>query len=207
MTDTTKRRHRRAQPLTGDAMLLDGLGRLAELICRSAEWGSPPQLVFIAAGGDDFEVGVRPLDPGADLIATLAGFRAPQSWDVFGVCCGGKAHLVDDEPRRDGADPVRIAHLVHRSGAHASSLCSELGEMTSPDGPVVGRIDDLLRRALDLPTDPPAFDGLDWRELRADCVVGEHQIAGVSPALATWFDDGSFSRWVLGEAWRRHPSP
>jgi hypothetical protein len=37
-----------------------------------------------------------------------------------------------------------------------------------------------------------------WHRLRAACVEGTWPDAGLDPALAAWFDDGSFARWVLG---------
>jgi hypothetical protein len=36
-----------------------------------------------------------------------------------------------------------------------------------------------------------------WEQTRRECARGELEIAGVDPALASWFDEGSFARWVL----------
>jgi len=37
-----------------------------------------------------------------------------------------------------------------------------------------------------------------WPVLRAACAAGEWPVDEIAPDVATWLDDGSFSRWVLG---------
>lgn len=39
-------------------------------------------------------------------------------------------------------------------------------------------------------------DGLTWSDLRWGVIERQWRLPGLTPSLAAWFDDGSFSRWV-----------
>jgi hypothetical protein len=175
--------------------------RVAGLHADAVGWHGPNQLVALRdGGGDDLEVALAPVD--GDLGDGIVGFTAPDAWDAVGAAALGWARPLDADGRpgpREGR--VRTVLLVHRSGATASVLWREGGEPELVPGPVEGRIADLLRRAVALPTPPPEGPAEllgSWERTRLACASGTLEFAGIDPALAAWFDEGSFARWVIG---------
>ena len=230
--------------------------RVATLHADAVGWEGPNQLVAVRAGdGADLEVALAPVD--GDLAEGIVGFTAPDGWDAVGAAALGWLRPLDERGRpgrREGR--TRTVLLVHRSGATASVLWPEGGDPDLVPGPVEGRIADLLRRAVGLPTAPPEASVVElfalhwlaalleaepgslatweavaghhpllvqldagenpaaagclvamggpaglfgpWDEIRRSCARGALTLAGVDPALAGWFDEGSFARWVLG---------
>lgn len=160
----------RTTELTRLRSLVEVLGAL------DVQPGDPARIVRVRddhAGGladatvEDAELGFLDLEPGDHPLAFLAGFVAPADWSALGVVCTGRARHLD-EP--SGAAPVRVAQVVARSGAWASSwvalgagagraaaALADGGSTSSggPDDAPTGRVDDALRRALGLPTPPP----------------------------------------------------
>jgi len=271
---TTRRRLRATdEPDPFGPTLGEALPRLARALDDAAEaagWGGRPTLVRVTAWpsrpqADGFDLGIRPLDDDVSVVEALSGFTAPADWMAIGVVTEGTArHLVDatSEARR-----VRCVHLVDRTGTSASALRLQ-GEIArvfgADDDHGRGRIDDACRRALGLPTAPPArstvelwalvwldrvlaaraaadgdgsplqwsdiaarhpavavlvsddehwsADAADnlvrlgtlladvhsWPVLRMACAAGEWPVDDIPAPLASWLDDGSFSRWVLG---------
>jgi hypothetical protein len=62
-----------------------------------------------------------------------------------------------------------------------------------PDASSVGiEPDGLAGRAAQLAT------WRDWPVLRRACAGGTWEARDIPPAVATWLDDGAFSRWALG---------
>ena len=202
---TTRRRRRNHDDGVppDSASLSEALPRLAIALDEAAEaagWGARPSLVRVTAWpthgpsrpvDDGFDLGIRPLDGDASVVEALAGFTAPSEWMAIGVVTEGNArHLVDSgsskEPRR-----VRCVHLVDRTGVSASTLRLQGESVTvfgvdDEDGR--GRIDDVCRRALSLPTAPPEQTTLElwalvWldRAIRALAETGD---AGPQPHWA-----------------------
>jgi hypothetical protein len=126
------------------------------------------------------ELHLRPLaDGGGDPVADLLGWQAPARWQAVGVVGRGTTVAIgraDDgdrttgdpgvdgsaagPPERQPGTPATFAHLVGRDGASAS-VASVDGEPWPPGGSDAapqgqGRIPDLCRRALGLPTPAPA---------------------------------------------------
>ncbi len=155
----------------------------------------------------------RPVESlaGQHPVDVLLGFEAPPSWRALGVVAEGTVLGEHDPPGRighhdggrvdrgeratDGAGArpggrpgVRVVHVVGRDGASASVLRVQgrepehheaRGLHDAPDG----RVDDVLRRALGLPTAPPeeptvALWALMWLDrLRADRAVADARSA------------------------------
>lgn len=121
-----------------------------------AEEGSSLWRVITLPGGD-VELGVLRLD--AHPFDQLIGFTAPEEWAAIGVRAVGSAHHLDassDAPRR-----VAATLAVGRDGTTSSQLrwLDDAGGGSAAvgvTGPVEGLIADALRRALGLPTAPPA---------------------------------------------------
>jgi hypothetical protein len=133
----------------------------------------PPSLLHVTAGdAEGFDLGVRPLD-GQHPSELLVGFRAPRDWHAIGIATGGWAYHVSE----------RASSARKRTRVHIVTVLSRTGEFAhrtkveddSPLGAVLedpaerpgGEQVDLLRRALDLPTDPPpcgseVYWAIDW---------------------------------------------
>lgn len=262
---------------------VEGLTALADLAERRL--GLPtgddpadgvPCIVRARSLDDEVEVGWLPLD-GRHPVDELLGTTAPEDWSAVGVATSGWAHRRDvDEPGRRGGGPrtvrIRSVHLVGRDGAWSSRwrpVDPDDGDgdvaagMPGDAGCPLGRIDDVCRRALGVPTHPPAWstavlwatqwlDALvelagtslspsrlgwpavaalhpavaalrgdtngepditplelaeranqltawrDWPLLRRSCAAGTWSAPVIDPELASWFDDGSFARWLIG---------
>jgi hypothetical protein len=205
---TTRRRLRLVDAHSVDtgSSLSDALPRLAAALDEAAEqegWGRPPTLVRITAWPskpltDGFDLGVRPLDGELSVVEALSAFTAPDEWLAIGVVTEGNArHLAARDERRR----VRCVHLVDRSGASGSTLRLQGEEATvlssGEDHDPSGRIDDVCRRALRLPTAPPERSSVElwailWLErlleyrgcMPADMRVPWRDVAELHPAVA-----------------------
>ena len=168
--------------------LSDALPRLATALDEAAEaagWGARPSLVRVTAWPSQpahpgFDLGIRPLDGDDSVVEALSGFTAPPEWMAIGVVTEGNArHLVEAHaaPRR-----VRCVHLVDRTGSSASTLRLQgepatLFGVDDEDGR--GRIDDVCRRALSLPTAPPGCTTTElWALVWLDRTIAELSSAG-----------------------------
>ncbi|MEJ7584743.1 MAG: hypothetical protein WKF43_11835 [Acidimicrobiales bacterium] len=108
----------------------------------------------------DIEIGLRPLDPGVHPVDALLGFRAPLDWDAIGVISPGQAY---DAVAVRPPVPVRLLHLVERSGATRSRWRSLDGSEHPAAGEAGGGfVHDCCRRVLGLPTAPPPCDPVAW---------------------------------------------
>ena len=126
---------------------------LAEPVAVGVSWPHP---------GHDVELAFRHLDC-TDVVCALGGFVAPASWAAFGVVAPGLAHDLGapDEP----PVPVVACALVDRDGRVVSEVRDVLGEPCA-GGASQGRVVDVCRRALGLPTDPPPFGTAVWHALQ-----------------------------------------
>jgi len=144
---------------------LEDDGLLDPTVHRSA-------LLRIVGDPDDsstWEAGIRDLD---DLAArdALLGFVAPEEWIALGVVTGGWAGSPGNTTpgdvargrftRRPSADPdarrIAFATVVGRRGGEASRLQIAGQPAFTPTGASEGIVGDAIRRALALPTAPPA---------------------------------------------------
>jgi hypothetical protein len=125
---------------------------------------------------------LRPLE--GHPVEVLTGFVAPAAWSALGVLVPGRSFHLPDADESVGQplgdrERVAIAYVVARDGASASAC-------RRPDGTVwthaaasladaaFGRVDDVLRRALDLPTHPPEIPPVElWARLWLDRVLAD----------------------------------
>src|SRR5690606_11372720 len=108
--------------------------------------------VYLApVGGDEVDIGLRPLPEGMHPFPVVAGFTAPPEWSVYGLSVTGTVHHLEGErPSRR----TLTTYLLARDGTEAS-LVDVDGEVMEPGGPAEGTIADLCHRVLGLPTAPP----------------------------------------------------
>jgi hypothetical protein len=217
-SDSVRTTRRRLHVASQHPRLHDLLARLVSILDDAAEqagWGAPPSLVAIMSWPDDdaagdegdvsFDFGMKPLDGGTSVVDALACFDAPAEWAAIGVVTEGNArHLVDPTVERRR---VRCVHLVERNGASASSVRLQGDDpmVLRDGGHPEGRIDDVCRRALGLPTAPPATSSLQlwalvWLERIMEWIaccgadVTWTDVATLHPAAAVLVGDDE-ARW------------
>lgn len=107
---------------------------------------------------ETFELGLRK-DLDGHPVDVLLGFVCPAEWAAFGLShVGWSSPMGAVRPsRHPQRERVRITTLVHRDGAIASVLRFENGKELSDTSECHGMIPDVLRRALGVPTPPPAL--------------------------------------------------
>lgn len=197
---------------------------LAESLTESLAAGGDPVLVHVVFRPHGPDVGILPLD-GAPPAEYLLGAVAPAEWSALGVATCGRAGPLSGPGPSSSAEVVvlvpRMGEIVGRM-RHAGRLLTDppaygltvdciqraLGLPTAPpQDPVVHVLAlawlQAVRNAGD-PADALAMleAGLDWSSLRWErlrqlVVDGHCQELTVTPEDAAWFDEGSFSRWVL----------
>lgn len=183
-----------------DAAFLD---HLAESLGRAIADEGGGVLVHVVARPDGPDVGILPLD-GLAPADVLLGTVAPPDWSVLGVATTGWARSLG---RRSARVRAEVVVLVVRDGRVVGRVRHRDQVITEP--PASGVTLDCLQRALGLPTAPPAEPSVDWAGLRELVVEGGWPALGLTPEEAAWFDDGSFSRWVMGQRprWPEGVSP
>jgi hypothetical protein len=111
------------------------------------------------------ELGFRPL-AGEHPVDALLGETFPPDVDALGVAVTGTARSLDPGPLTDEDVPsgrVRILQVHARDGRAASRLREVGGKGRRIDGRAAdGDVADCLRRALGLPTPPPAVPPRVW---------------------------------------------
>jgi len=150
---------RPGDPLAADA----SLHLLADHLAEALAGGELVPCLLHVGGpdGDGFDLGVLPLD-GRHPTDLLLGATAPPDRHAIGIATSGWAYHVADRGDPSGRrHRVHVVSLVSRTGEHAHrtraddpGLARRLDGSGAPEGEQV----DLLRRALDLPTDPPPVD-------------------------------------------------
>ncbi len=176
---------------------LEALARQLDAIAEEAGWGAPPLLIGLTGEGvDDVDPpvpvpGASGTDP-ADLVASLVGFDAPATWDAMAVVVQGRSWTLAD--RAEDPRPVRLTHVVDREGGVASVMrhAGDDPVVGGPDGQ--GRLIDVCRRSLGLPTAPPPeestgqwallwLDGHLARAARGEKLAGLVAAARAHPAI------------------------
>jgi hypothetical protein len=166
---------------------LPALARLIEE--RSFAGDGDPQIVRITRAGmtdEGIDVGLRLIDDiDNSVVSALTGFNAPIDWLAIGVSTGGNAYPIDEGC--DARRRVRLVHLVTRRGMAASVVRLDGEEPrvlvgNASDGMAVGRVDDVCRRALRLPTAPAGSTLEFWALMWLDSIIA-------------WGTDGAPSTW------------
>lgn len=158
------RRPRRGHPRSEHTVAADaGIHLIASQLLDGLTAGDvPPALVHLApADGDAFDLGLLPLE-GRHPTELLLGFTAPETWHALGVVSSGWAYPIAERAGNDRTRRrVHVVSMLSRSGevAHRTHVDDDptTSASLSADSPVGEQID-LLRRCLDLPTDPPPGD-------------------------------------------------
>lgn len=138
---------------------VDVMQSMAELFAEN-EIGPAIALAIVEVEpGEHVDIAVNPL-PADDPIGALYGFTAPDKWLAFGVATNATAHCEGA-----GSNRVRIVYLLDRSGraVHAARGI----DLHDDANAAIGRVPDICRRVLGLPTSPPTSDpwqfwNLDW---------------------------------------------
>lgn len=124
-------------------------------------WHEGPMAVGVEPSGD-LSVMVPPGGLDGDPVAAFVGRDAEPGWSAYGIVATGRVHDLAEEGgrahgrRRPVEQRARMGHLVDRSGASVSYLHLEGEEARHREDASGGRLDDVCRRALGLPTPPPA---------------------------------------------------
>jgi hypothetical protein len=187
------RRHRTPHRFTGSEQLA-ALAHVLDQAFVLDGWGQPPSIVRVtgAAPGartGTLELGLRPVtDLGGGVIDALLGFTAPPAWHVIGAVSEGTAHPLD------GGVPqtARVIHLVSRQGESASVvrlLGDDDVQVDASAGPPDGRLDEVCRRVLALPTAPPESSPQAlWASTWLDRVLARSAGSGTRAAALSWAD-------------------
>lgn len=136
--------------------LVDQLERVLEPM----GWDQPPVAVGIGADGE-IELALATGDM-VDPIGSLVGIDAKRSWIAYGVVASGRVHDLEEEGgrcysrRRPVEQRARMGHFVDRTGAVTAYFRLQGGPDRVCEEPSIGRVDDICRRALGLPTSMPA---------------------------------------------------
>lgn len=136
--------------------LVDQLERVLEPM----GWDQPPVAVGIGADGE-IEFALATADM-VDPIGSLVGIDAKRSWIAYGVVASGRVHDLEEEAgrcygrRRPVEQRARMGHFVDRTGAVTAYFRLQDGPDRVSEEPSIGRVDDICRRALGLPTPAPA---------------------------------------------------
>lgn len=155
---------------------LDDLARHVALAHLGADHAS---LVRARPHAEGVDLAVRALPSGVHPADALVGHTVPSRWSASGVVATGRARRLDapDDP----GVPVAVAVIVSRDGHVAHHLARDPDapddglhptHLPSPEEAPLGRLPDLLRRTLGLPTEPPREPAATWwRALWLDAVV------------------------------------
>lgn len=198
---------------------------LAETLVSSLADGGESVLVHVIAREAGPEVGILPLD-GAAPAELLLGADAPAEWSALGCATRGRARPLSGHGPSSTAEVVvlvpRVGKIVGRMrhggelitdapayGLTVDCLQRALGLPTAP--PQVTSVHWVATTWLEavLRSPDPAgtaaalgageeWSSLGWERIRQLVAAGQLPDPAVTPEDAAWFDEGSFSRWVLG---------
>lgn len=126
-------------------------------------------------GPGSVDLGVLELPAGVHPADALVGRTVPPGWWAAGLVTPGRARVGDGEGAAEGPGApdapgvaITAALLVGRDGQVAHHVAGLAGDPGVPGG----RLVDLVRRSLALPTDPPDVPAATWwRALWLDGVV------------------------------------
>jgi len=190
------------------------LSQLADLLSAAVPHDGTDLVVGARFQPDGVDLHLHRGDGHHHVADVLCGFDAPAEWDAVGVVARGRAHRLDpdrhdpdrhdpDRPRAGrapgrlngpGPEPVLVVHLQARSGASRSLVGPPGGPLEPMSGRATGRVADVCRRCLGLPTDPAEVSVLRWWAAQwLDALVGEAGLELVrhEPQLVAAFPGGA----------------
>jgi hypothetical protein len=138
----------------------DHLEHLAHLLLTSLADGVADLAIGVEPTPDGgLDLYVQPAD-GGDVVGLLIGMVAPPRWTAVGVVARGTARRFD-RPRAAG--PVTVCHLQGRDGACWSAVAAPGGDAAPrPTQGASGRLAEVCRRVMGLPSGAVAGPTLDW---------------------------------------------
>lgn len=145
------------------------LDQIARHVAEAHHGATHAALVRARPGPTGAEVGLCPLPEGVHPAEALLGRLVPPAWAASGVVAPARARSLD------GPDPTgtatTVAILVGRDG-HVTSHATDVDRIEAGGEAPVGRLPDLLRRSLGLPTAAPGMPVAEWwRACWLDSVV------------------------------------
>ena len=197
---------------------------LAESLLMSLAEGGDPALIHVIQQPNGGDVGLLPLD-GAAPAELLLGTVAPAEWSALGVATRGRARPLDGHGPPSTAEVVvlvpRAGEVIGRMrhggqvspeapayGLTLDCLQRALGlPAAPPQVPAVhllatAWLEAVLRTGGDSSTIEMMEPGMEWgslswARLRQLAIEDRWPYSTLTPEEAAWFDEGSFSRWVL----------
>jgi hypothetical protein len=198
---------------------------LGESLLSSLAAGGDSALIHVIPREDGADVGLLPLE-GAAPAELLLGTDAPAEWSALGVATRGRAGPLSGPGPSSTAEVVvlvpRVGEVVGRMrhggevitdppeyGLTVDCLQRALGLPTAPPQvPSVHWVATTWLEAVLRSPDPAGtavalrageeWSALGWERIRQLVAAGGLPDPSIAPEDAAWFDEGSFSRWVLG---------
>jgi len=190
------------------------LSQLADLLSSAVPHDGTDLVVGARFQPDGVDLHLHRGDGHHPVVDVLCGFDAPADWDAVGVVARGRAHRLDPDGhdpnghgpglpragrvtgRLQGSDPepVLVVHLQARSGASRSLVGPPGGPLEAMTGRASGRVADVCRRSLGLPTEPADVPVLRWWAAQwLDALVGEAglELFRHEPQLVAAFPGGA----------------
>jgi hypothetical protein len=197
---------------------------LAEAFVTSLVEGGDSVLVHVIWRPEGADVGILPLE-GAAPAEYLLGTVAPAEWSALGVATRGRVRPLDGDGPASPAEVVVlvpregevVGRLRHRGevvtdppahGLTVDCLQRALGLPTAPpEVPSVQWLATTWLEAVLRSPDPGGsaaalspgeqWSSLGWERIRQLVAAGHLPDPTLTPEDASWFDEGSFSRWAL----------
>jgi len=160
---------------------VDVMQSMADLFADN-DIGQALALAIVEVEPDEHvDIAINPL-PSHDPVASLYGFVAPPQWLAFGIAASA-ATLGDG----GASDRIRIVFLVDRGGRAVHAARGIV--LTANADRATGRVPDICRRVLGLPTAPPSSDprvlwDVDW----LDRILAQRLAADLGSPPPSWQD-------------------
>jgi hypothetical protein len=135
------------------------LDQIARQIVETHAGTPHATLVRVRPGPTRAEVGLCALPEGVHPTDALVGHVVPPDWVASGVIAPARARALDRPG--DTGTATTVVMLVGRDG-HVTSHAVGVDGVEAGGEPPVGRIPELLRRTLGLPTEPPERPAAEW---------------------------------------------
>lgn len=144
------------RPLAGP--LPEGvLDQIARHLAEAHAGADHATLVRVRPRPTGVDIGLCALPPGVHPADALLGHVVPPAWVAAGVVAPARAHALDRPAEAEAATVVVLADRGGQVTSHGTGI-------DGPEGsePMVGRVPDLVRRTLGLPTEPPQGTAAEW---------------------------------------------
>lgn len=137
------------------------LDRLARELAEGHAGAPHASLVRARPSARGVDVGLCALPEGVHPAEALVGHVIPPAWVASGVVAPAHARPVEEAPAHGTGTPTTVVMLVGRDG-HVTSHAVGIDGLEAGSEPPIGRIPDLLRRTVGLPTAPTTTPAAEW---------------------------------------------